>query len=92
MDKKESPPNQDPAKTPEPKTEDEDRREHRTYRKHGYRGYPNNPDVGGVHFGTGFAGVDPPGGIGVGLPKSGVLTERTREDVEDTAEEEKEKK
>ncbi len=56
----------------------------RKRRKHGYRGYPNNPNVGGdVHFGSGFAGVGAPGATGrAGILKSGVITERTREDAE----------
>lgn len=56
----------------------------RKRRKHGYRGYPNNPSVGGdIHFGSGFAGVGAPGPTGgSGLLKSGVITERTREDAE----------
>jgi hypothetical protein len=51
----------------------------RRHRKHGYRGYPNRPSVGDdIHWGSGFAGIGamngPPG-------SSGILTERTRNDV-----------
>ena len=62
----------------------------RKRRKHGYRGYPNNPTGGGIHSGSGFGGAGALSGPGgAGLPDSGVLTERTREDVEETEEEEK---
>ncbi len=56
----------------------------RKRRKHGYRGYPNNPSVGGnIHIGSGFAGVGAPGATGTaGILKSGVITERTRQDAE----------
>jgi hypothetical protein len=59
-------------------------------RKHGYRGYPNKPTAGDIHTGSGFGGAGSLSGSGgTGLPESGVLTERTREDVKET---EKEKK
>jgi len=38
--------------------EDTATEEPRKPRRHGYRGYPNNPEIGGdVHTGSGFAGV-----------------------------------
>ncbi len=49
----------------------------RRRRRHGYRGYPLR-DASGVHFGTGFSGVQPPGGGSGTLPKAGVLTESTK--------------
>jgi hypothetical protein len=53
----------------------------RRRRRHGYRGYPNRGDVAGVHWGTGFSGVEPLGaGSGV-LPKAGILTESSRRDA-----------
>ncbi len=69
-------------KIPQPPPTEEPRPRKR--RKHGYRGYPNNPSVGGdIHFGSGFAGVGSAGPTGgSGLLKSGVITERTREDAE----------
>jgi hypothetical protein len=70
--------------TPTPGTPEETRPRKR--RRHGYRGYPNNSSAGGdIHFGSGFAGVGSAGPTGgSGLLKSGVITERTREDAEDT--------
>ena len=63
--------------------------EPRKPRRHGYRGYPNNPEIGGdVHAGTGFAGVGSTdrsvGGSG------GIFTEKTQESVEELKEEEDE--
>jgi hypothetical protein len=59
---------------------------HQKRRKHGYRGYPNKPDVGGaIHTGTGFAGV---GSTGASASGSGVITEKTRESIEELEEEE----
>jgi len=53
----------------------------RRRRRHGYRGYPNRAGVGGIHWGTGFSGVEPPAaGSGV-LPKAGILTESSRRDA-----------
>jgi hypothetical protein len=50
-------------------------------RRHGYRGYPMRAGTEGVHWGTGFSGVEPPGaGSGV-LPKAGMLTESSRRDA-----------
>ena len=63
--------------------------EPRKHRRHGYRGYPNNPDIGGdIHIGTGFGGVGPGGSE---LPaRSSLLSEKTRESVEELGEEEEE--
>ena len=63
--------------------------EHDKHRRHGYRGYPNNPDIGGeIHTGTGFTGAGPlSGGSSSG---SDVFTDKTQEDVEER-DEEKEK-
>jgi hypothetical protein len=63
--------------------------EHHKRRKHGYRGYPNKPAVGGdIHAGTGFGGVGST--AGAGASGSGLITEKTRESVEELAEEEEE--
>ena len=57
------------------------------HRKHGYRGYPNNPNIGGdIHMGTGFAGTGPGGNE---LPaRSSMLTEKTRESIDELKDEE----
>jgi hypothetical protein len=56
-------------------------------RKHGYRGYPNNSTPGSsVHMGTGFGGVGST--RGAGSSGSGVITDKTREAVEENDEEE----
>ena len=57
----------------------------RKHRKRGYRGYPNNPSSGDVHSGTGFGGAGSvnPGG---NSKDSGILSERTRDDVRDDEE------
>jgi hypothetical protein len=47
-------------------------------RKRGYRGYPNNPKSGDVHWGSGFTGI---GTIRGPSGSSGILTERTRDDA-----------
>ena len=52
-------------------------------RKHGYRGYPNNPGAGGdVHSGSGFGGA---GSVSrpVNPVDSKIISERTREYVEE---------
>ena len=55
-------------------TETEPRRRRR---KHGYRGYPNGPSVGGdIHWGRGFAGI---GAMSGSTGSSAILTERTRD-------------
>ena len=83
-------PNEKPPKDGFPKPEpDTEEPEHHKSRKHGYRGYPNNPDVGGnVHAGTGFGGV---GSTERGGGGSGVISEKTRESVEELGEEDEEK-
>jgi len=85
-----------PEDTPEKKsgkaetgTEEEEPHKHR---KHGYRGYPNNPDIGGdVHTGSGFGGVGP-GGAGTPSRESSFFTDKTQESVEELGDEEEEKK
>jgi hypothetical protein len=61
------------------------------HRKHGYRGYPNNPEIGGgIHTGTGFAGV---GSAGNEIPaRSSMLTEKTRESIEELGEQTEDEK
>jgi hypothetical protein len=44
-------------------------------RKHGYRGYPNNPRRSDIHWGSGFAGI---GSMSELVGSSGILSERTR--------------
>ena len=63
---------------------------HSRRRRHGYRGYPNNPELGGrVHHGTGFAGVGTIGTVGA---SGSIFTPKTEESVEELADrEEKEK-
>jgi hypothetical protein len=46
-------------------------------RRHGYRGYPLSKEAGGVHWGRGFSGIEPPGTGGVTLPRAGILTEES---------------
>jgi hypothetical protein len=53
----------------------------RRRRRHGYRGYPNRGDGTGVHWGTGFSGVEPLGAGSSVLPKAGILTESSRRDA-----------
>ena len=53
----------------------------RRRRRHGYRGYPLRADAGGVHWGTGFSGVQPLGGGTGVLPKADILTESSRRDA-----------
>jgi hypothetical protein len=61
--------------------------EPRKPRKHGYRGYPNNPEIGGdVHSGTGFAGVGSTDRSVGG--SSDIFTEKTQESVEEIKEDE----
>ena len=88
MTPKDSPPEENAKKT-EPEPEPAGENEHHKPRKHGYRGYPNNPDIGGdVHFGTGFAGTGPTGGTAPS--RSDIISEKTRESVEELGEKEKE--
>lgn len=71
--------------------ESPDERPRSKRRRHGYRGYPNNPDLGGrIHHGTGFGGVGPIGSVGT---SGSIFTPKTKEAVEELAErEEKEKR
>jgi len=58
----------------------------RKRRKHGYRGYPNNPPAGGdVHTGSGFGGAGSVSRSGNPVDSS-VISDRTRDDVEDDVE------
>jgi hypothetical protein len=86
MTPKNTPPSEDGANKTEPEPAGEHKR-----RRHGYRGYPNNPDIGGdIHIGTGFAGVGPGGNE---LPaRSSLLSEKTRESVAELGEEEEDEK
>jgi hypothetical protein len=60
---------------------------HDRRRRHGYRGYPNNSTVGGgIHSGTGFGGVGSTAGAG-SPPGSGIITDRTKESIEELEEE-----
>jgi hypothetical protein len=78
MDNPKPSPEKDSLETPQ--SQPEPRRKHR---RRGYRGYPNNPSTGGdIHWGKGFSGIGPAGTSGSsGLPSSGIITERTREDA-----------
>jgi hypothetical protein len=49
----------------------------RKRRRHGYRGYPVRKQAEGVHWGTGFSGVEPLGGGAGTLPKANILTEES---------------
>lgn len=90
MTPKDMPPEKDTASKTESEPKPAGVKEHRKQRKHGYRGYPNKPDRSGeIHGGTGFAGVGPIGSMG--RSGSGIITEKTRESVEELGEEEKEK-
>lgn len=81
-------PNDLPPEEKKPESEPEEPERHKS-RKHGYRGYPNNPDVGGeVHAGTGFAGVGSTERAGGG---SSIISEKTRESVEELGEEDQKK-
>ena len=81
-----------PKDTPEDKAREAEPKptgEHK-HRKHGYRGYPNNPAIGGdIHIGTGFAGVGSTGTAG--SSGSSLITDKTREAVDELEEEEKDK-
>jgi hypothetical protein len=73
----------------DPELDDTASDEPRKPRKHGYRGYPNNPEIGGdVHTGSGFAGVGSTDRSTGG--SSGLFTEKTQESVEEMKEEEEE--
>lgn len=61
----------------------------RKLRKHGYRGYPNNPSVGGgVHMGSGFAGVGSTAFGETSLAGSSIIGNKTRESAREAAREE----
>lgn len=60
--------------TPKGETEAEAPRKRR---RHGYRGYPVRRQAEGVHWGTGFSGVEPLGGGAGTLPKANILTEES---------------
>ena len=63
--------------------------EHDKHRRHGYRGYPNNTDVGGaIHHGTGMGGVGATQSSGGG---GSIFTDKTRESVEELGEKDDEK-
>jgi hypothetical protein len=65
---------------------------HSRRRRHGYRGYPNNPDLGGrIHLGTGFAGVGSIGSTGTSRGGS-IFTPKTERSVEELAEHEENEK
>jgi hypothetical protein len=90
MTPKDMPPEKDTASKTESTSKPAAVPEHRKRRKHGYRGYPNKPDASGeIHGGTGFAGVGPIGSVS--RSGSGLITEKTRDSVEELSEEEKEK-
>ena len=73
-------------KKTEPDPEPAGVHKHDEHRKQGYRGYPNNPDLGGdIHMGTGFAGVGPTGGAG--SSGSSIISEKTRESCRSSEEE-----
>ena len=64
-----------------------DEPEHLKHRRHGYRGYPNNPSIGGdIHTGSGFAGV---GSTAPGSSGPDLLTDKTREAIEEIEDEDK---
>lgn len=84
-------PSKETTKTSETSAETAGVHRHDKRRRHGYRGYPSNPQLGGrIHTGTGFAGVGATGGLESG---ASVFTPKTLESVEEVgAEDEKEKK
>ena len=81
-------PPEDKFLKPEPEPEEP---EHHKSRRHGYRGYPNNPDIGGdIHSGSGFAGVGSTS-RGAGT-EPGIISDKTRESVDELGEEDKDEK
>ena len=81
-------PPEDKFLKPEPEPEEP---EHHKSRRHGYRGYPNNPDIGGdIHSGSGFAGVGSTS-RGAGT-EAGIISDKTRESVDELGEEDKDEK
>jgi hypothetical protein len=90
MTPKDKAPDQDITKKIDTKTQTPPAQKQHKHRKHGYRGYPNNPKIGGdIHVGTGFAGVGPVSGAS--SSGSDILGNRTRKSVEELGEEEEEK-
>src|SRR5262245_27595011 len=86
MTPKDNDPNPDTAKKSDSKTGTPGAQKNHKHRKHGYRGYPNKPEIGGdIHVGTGFAGAGPVGSAG--SSGRGIVPEKTRESVEDLEEE-----
>lgn len=84
-------PTKEPSPNENPKTSDSESKSERKHRKHGYRGYPNNPSIGGeIHSGTGFAGVGSVSGTGKSSPDSSILTEHTEESLDELKDEEEE--
>ena len=78
-----SPEKDTPRSDSEPEPEGVHR--HNEHRRHGYRGYPNNPDVGGaIHSSTGLGGVGAEQGSGT---SGSIFTEKTQEDVDELGEE-----
>jgi hypothetical protein len=49
----------------------------RRLRKHGYQGYPVTKSGGAVHFGRGFAGVEPLSGGEATLPRAGMFSDES---------------
>ncbi|HEX4441341.1 MAG TPA: hypothetical protein VH854_14780 [Thermoanaerobaculia bacterium] len=88
---KDTSPEQDARpKSSDTKSEPEEIHRHEKHRRHGYRGYPNNTDVGGaIHHGSGMGGVGATQGSGGG--SGSIFTDKTRESVEELADEEDEK-
>ena len=86
MTTKDASSDQDIPKTNESEPEPVGVHKHDERRKHGYRGYPNNPSPGSdVHIGTGFAGVGSTGATP--SSGSGIITDKAREAVEEDEEE-----
>jgi hypothetical protein len=85
---KDEPPNEPGEKKIETDAEAAGVHEHDKRRRHGYRGYPNNPDVAPVHHGTGFAGVGSTSGPAAG--SGSVFTDTSTESVEELGNEEEE--
>jgi hypothetical protein len=90
MTPKDKAPDQDVTKKIDTKTQSPGAQKQHKHRKHGYRGYPNNPKIGGdIHVGTGFAGVGPVSGAS--SSGSDILGDKTRKSVEELGEEDEEK-
>ena len=88
MTPKDPPPKDEEARKSESESATSGPRKRDKHRKHGYRGYPNKPEIGGdIHVGTGFSGAGPMGGTGPS--GSRIVGEKTRESVEENEEDEK---